>query len=74
MAMAGIKYPFDTLLLAAIYDCLNLRNWLMTKNAQHSENKPQFLVDKLLGREEENNSEYMLFNTAEEFENMWNKN
>lgn len=72
MAMAGIKYPFDTILLAAIYDCLNLRNWSMTKDAQNEKNAPQSLTNKLLGVEEKSNSDYMLFSTAEEFETMWN--
>lgn len=73
MAMVGIKYPFDTILLAAIYDCVNLRNWTMTKDAQNGKNAPQSLVNNLLGNEEENSSEYMLFTTAEEFQNMWNQ-
>lgn len=73
MALAEVKYPFDTLLLASIYDCLNLRNWAMTRDAQNGNNAPQSLTNKLLGLEEKSNSEYMLFNTAEEFNQMWNK-
>lgn len=74
MAMAGIKYSFDTMLLASILDNLNLRTWAMSKDGQNGKNKPQSIVDKLLGRSESSESEYMLFDTAEAFEEMWNRN
>lgn len=74
MAMAGIKYSFDTMLLASILDNLNLRTWAMSKDGQSGKNKPQSIVNKLLGKEEVSESEYMLFDTAEAFEEMWNRN
>lgn len=74
MALVGTKYTFDTLLLASIFDNLNIRTWAMSENAQKGINKPKSIVHKLLGREEESESEYMLFDTAEAFEEMWNRN
>ena len=74
MAMAGVKYSFDTLLLASILDNLNVRTWTMSENGRNGVNKPKSIVDKLLGKERESESEYMLFATAEAFEEMWNKN
>lgn len=74
MAMAGTKYTFDTLLLASIFDNLNMRSWSMSEDARNGINRPQSIVRKLLGKEEENGSEYMLFDTAEAFEEMWNRN
>ena len=65
MIIAGIKYPFDTLLLAAILDGVNLRNWAMTEDARNGKNRPLSMLSKLLGKEEVNESDYMLFNTAE---------
>lgn len=74
MIMAGIKYSFETMLLASILDNLNLRTWAMSKDGQNGKNMPQSIVDKLLGREEVSESKYMLFDTAEAFEEMWNRN
>lgn len=74
MVIVGTKYTFDTLLLASILDNLNLRTWAMSKNGQDDKNRPQSIVNRLLGREEASESEYMLFDTAEAFEEMWKKN
>lgn len=74
MALVGTKYSFDTLLLASILDNLNIRTWAMSENGRNGINKPKSLVTKLLGKEETNESEYMLFATAEAFEEMWNRN
>lgn len=74
MILAGTKYSFDTLLLASILDGVNLRNWSMSEGARNGKNRPQSITNKLLGKEETNESEYMLFDTAEAFEEMWNKN
>lgn len=74
MAMAGINYSFDTMLLASIFDNLNIRAWAMSENGQKGINKPKSIVSKLLGKEEVDESEYMLFDTAEAFEEMWNRN
>lgn len=74
MALAGTKYPFDTLLLAAIYDCVNARNWAISDNGRKGINPPDSITNKLLGRKEEKKEgEYMLFDTAEAFFEMWNK-
>lgn len=74
MKLAGTKYSFDTLLLASILDGVNLRNWSMSEDARKGENRPKSITNKLLGNEEANESEYMLFDTAEAFEEMWNRN
>jgi hypothetical protein len=74
MAMAGTKYTFDTLLLASILDNLNIRAWAMSENGQKGIDRPTSIVSKLLGKEEVSESEYMLFDTAEAFEEMWNRN
>lgn len=73
MSMAGIKYTFDTVILAAILDNLNMRAWAMSEDGQSGINKPQSIVSKILDREV-CESEYMLFDTAEAFEKMWNDN
>lgn len=69
MALAGIKYPLNTLLLAAILDGINLDNWTKTENYRNGEGRPQTMVNALLGKETENQSDRELFATAEDFEN-----
>lgn len=68
MALAGVNYSFDTLLLASILDDLNVLVWSMSENAKKGINKPQSIADKLLGRAEDDNSNEIGFDTAEEFE------
>lgn len=69
MALAGIKYPLNTLLLAAILDGIDLDNWTKTENYRNGEGRPQTMVNALLGKETENQSDRELFATAEDFEN-----
>lgn len=69
MALAGIKYPLNTLLLAAILDGINLDNWTKTEDCRNGKERPQTMVNALLGKETENQSDRELFATAEEFEN-----
>ena len=73
MKMANIKYSFETLLLASILDNLNTRTWAMSREAQNGDSKPQSILNMLLGRTEENDSEEMEFDSGEEFEMMRNE-
>ena len=68
MALANIKYPLDTLLMAAILDGINLGNWMRIKSAGKGTSQPKSIVDRLLGRDQEEESERIVFDTAEEFE------
>lgn len=69
MALAGIKYPLNTLLLAAILDGINLDNWTKTEDYRKGGERPQPVANALLGKESENQSDREVFETAEDFEN-----
>lgn len=76
MAIADVKYPLDTMLLAAVLDGINLRNWLMSNKAQEGVGKPQSMVNKLLGiveTEDGQDEETVAFDSAEAFEEMRRK-
>lgn len=73
MAMANIKYSFDTMLLASILDNLNVRTWAMSKDGQNGVNKPKSIVDRLLGVEEADNNDAMTFDSGQAFEEMRRK-
>ena len=73
MAMTGTKYTFDTLLLASILDGVNLKNWMMTKDGQEGRNRPESILNKLMGIKKEDEREEMVFDSVEAFEEMRNK-
>lgn len=77
MALADVRYPFETMLLAAILDGINLKNWLMSKDAQEGVGRPQSMVNRLLGKPEESNWEKeddtVVFDSGEAFEEMRRK-
>jgi hypothetical protein len=57
----------ETMLLAGILDRLSLLVWQNTEDGQKGENKPESMLMKLMGVDEDEN-EVAGFNTAEEFE------
>ncbi len=69
MAMSKIKYSFDTLLIAAILDNLNQRTWAMSEDARNGGNRPQHILNRLLGEEyQEQDQTEMGFESGEEYE------
>ena len=72
MALANVEYPFETMLLAAILDGINWRNWSVTKDAKDGINRPKSMVNRLLGIQEESssegNDERIVFASGEAFE------
>ena len=61
--------PDDTtnLLLARIFDQLNLLIWMNTEDGQKNRNRPESLADMLTGKCENKNS-IVAFDTVEQFE------
>lgn len=70
MALADIKYSFETILLASILDGVNMSNWTKTDDARNGVNRPQSMVSKLLGREDESGNDKITFDSAEAYEEM----
>lgn len=66
MKMSGLKYPLGTLLLASIVDRLSMLVWQKTKDAVDGRNRPESMLSRLLGTED--NRETEVFSTPEEFE------
>ncbi len=71
MKLNNIKYPFNTMLLASILDNLNMQAWAMRRD--DSMEKPQSMVNRLLGITETDNREEMVFDSGQEFEEMRRK-
>lgn len=66
MKMNGVKLPFETLLLLAIFDDIRFIRWSKTKDAQKKRNAPKSLLQQFINTEEE--QKITGFRTAEEFE------
>lgn len=69
--LSGDQYPIETLLMASVADYLALILWTKTKDGQNGVNKPDSVLNHLLGNDI--NSETMAFYSAEDFESMRKK-
>lgn len=69
--MGGLKVSTDTYLLATIADYLSWLVWSKTKDAQKNQNKPSSIVEIILGKEKQE-KENEAFESAEDFEALWN--
>ncbi len=52
MAIIGVKYKFDTMLNAAMFDVLHLLLWQNTKHARKGNNFPKSIVKMMYGEKE----------------------
>ena len=77
MALANVKYSFEIILLAAILDGINWRNWSVTKDANSGVNRPKSMVNRMLGIQEKdsskNSDKTIIFDSGEAFEKMRSK-
>ena len=71
MKLSGIEATKEEILLASIVDRLSTLVWFKTKDGAKGINRPTSLVESLLGRKKENNSEVMAFDTANSFREHW---
>ena len=49
MLRGGDEFPMDTILYAAILDQLRIANWFQTKDGQEGKNRPQPILNVLMG-------------------------
>lgn len=64
MDLSDTKAPQSTLLLAAIFDQVNVIRWLQTKDAQTGRNRPKPVLADFVKKEE---PETLLFDSGEAF-------
>lgn len=64
---SGVKIDTIPLLLARIFDQLNILLWMNTEDGQKNRNRPESLADMLTGKCENKNS-IAAFDTVEQFE------
>ena len=71
MKMNNMRYPFETILLAAGVDRLTNLLWMKSKDGASGVNKPKSILSQLLNEEMESDIE--AFSTPEDFEKRRNE-
>lgn len=72
--MSDCDYNLDTLLLARIYDACQMLLYFKTKDGQKGINRPEMMLDRLLSKgKDSEESNYMVFDTPEEFDTYMRK-
>lgn len=64
MKLSGIDIPYETYLLVALLDQVNIIRWLQTEDARKGTNRPPQLLRMFTNNE----TEYESYRTGEEFE------
>lgn len=68
-SLSGVGVSAEEMLLAGIADRIGHLNWMMSEDGQKGTNKPQSILDILMGKQpSEGNKTVMTFSTAEEYE------
>lgn len=67
--LTGYNYTEQEIIQARISDTLSLLLWSKTKDAEHGRNRPDSIVNRMLGIEEttKQDFEHDVFNSADEF-------
>lgn len=68
LAISNSKVSFDTLLLASVLDRLSALVWFKTTDGQKGINKPIMIAQELTGRTKAKESNEMIFDSGEDFE------
>lgn len=66
MKLAEANATLEQILLAGIYDNVSLLRWFQTTDSQKGINRPQSMLEHILGRDKK--KEVQAFNSVEEFE------
>lgn len=68
LKISGLTIDSETALLAAAVDRLSLLVWQRTKDGQKNRNRPESMLQRLMGSRQEDEKDFMTFQTAEDFE------
>ena len=72
--LSGINISQSDMLMASIVDSNNLLVWMQTKDGLNGKNKPESIVNKLLGVEDDKKqTDIAIFDSGEEFIKEWNR-
>lgn len=69
-AIAKVEITTDTMLRAIAVDCLRLMLWQNSKDGAKGVNRPESILDQLVGRNKQKEQDFITFDTPEEFERL----
>lgn len=67
MKFSGVEVPFETFLLARVLDEVSTLVWFNSEDGANNVNRPQSVVNLLLGKETEN-EDVVTFSSGEDYE------
>lgn len=70
--LCGRETDLETMLLAGTYDLLNLLVWAKTEDGRKNHNRPDSVVNRLIGIDKDTNN-IQSFSSGEEFERLKNE-
>lgn len=70
--LSGLNAAPDTILNAAIADCIGLLVWMQSKDGAKNRNRPASILDKILNPEKKK-EDVTTFATGQDFEDAWNR-
>lgn len=69
--MSGTEIDIDRFLLAGIFDSLSILVWMKTKDGAHNRNRPESMLDLIMGTKQKETKEIEAFDSIEDLENYY---
>lgn len=69
--MSGTEIDIDRFLLAGIFDSLSILIWMKTKDGAHNRNRPESMLDLIMGTKQKETKEIEAFDSIEDLENYY---
>ncbi len=69
--MSGTEIDIDRFLLAGIFDSLSILIWMKTKDGAHNRNRPESVLDLIMGTKQKETKEIEAFDSIEDLENYY---
>ena len=73
MVLRDQKVDMKEILLASAVDRLSYLVWLNSKDGQKGRNRPQSVLDEILGKAENTKEKIIAFSSAEDFRRAWDR-
>lgn len=69
--MSGTEIDIDRFLLAGIFDSLSILVWMKTKDSAYNRNRPESMLDLIMGTKQKETKEIEAFDSIEDLENYY---
>lgn len=69
--LSGMDIDLDRFLLAGIFDSLSILVWMKTKDGANNRNRPESVLDLIMGTKQKETKEIEAFDSIEDLENYY---